>query len=169
MTNNNDKPWYENALLIAVAGSIIAIIGQLAGTIIPIMYGAPDASDFFISITPIGIDDNIEPSTGNETYGDRLASASVTVEDPHHFLRPYRFGVRLKASGEPNRATIRFSPPEIRAEETSDMYISYPHDTKSGDYLINIQATGGDGKLRNATFSLRIIQSHKIDLKVHMS
>jgi hypothetical protein len=32
-----DKPWYENALLIAIAGSIIVVIGQLAGTVIPIM------------------------------------------------------------------------------------------------------------------------------------
>lgn len=50
MDLKEQRPWYENVLLLAVAGSIIAVIGQLAGTIIPIMYGPEDISDFFIEL-----------------------------------------------------------------------------------------------------------------------
>jgi len=45
--------WYENALLLAIAGSVIAVMGQLAGTLLPIMYGPQDVSDFSINIDPI--------------------------------------------------------------------------------------------------------------------
>ncbi len=47
------RPWYENALLLAVAGSIIAVVGQLGGTVIPLKYGPTDISDFSISVSPV--------------------------------------------------------------------------------------------------------------------
>jgi len=53
MAEGASRSWYENALLLAVAGSVIAVIGQLAGTVIPIMYGPEDVSDFSIGVDPV--------------------------------------------------------------------------------------------------------------------
>ena len=47
------NPWFENALLIAAAGSIIALIGTLSSTVMPIMYGSEDISDFSIKLDHI--------------------------------------------------------------------------------------------------------------------
>jgi len=162
-------PWYENALLITAVGSIIVVIGQLAGTVIPIMYGAEDASDFSINIEPIAyIYHNLD-------YVN--ATVRVNAEDLHPFLRPYRFKIFLRVLGVPRGAQILFhDSSEIRAErftfqefpETTmfrdlpemvaggTKYVDIASNGVSGYYPIIVQGTGADGKIRNATFYLLI-------------
>jgi hypothetical protein len=136
--------WYENALLLAVAGSIIAVIGQLAGTVIPIMYGPQDASDFTINIDPIN-----HIAIVNESM---RVSVNVTADDFHPFLRPYRFKIFLRALGAPKGVRIKFDPPEIRAKGTS--YLDISSNGIFEDSSIVIQGVGADGRTRNATFYL---------------
>ena len=139
------RPWYENALLLAVAGSIIIVMGQLAGTLIPIMYGAADASDFSISINPSGI------YTYESVINSSFDMVHVTVEDTHPYLRPYRFNVFLRALDVQNGITIWFDPPEVKPTGASQMHIKF-NNYSIKEYPIVIQGMGGDGKIRNSTF-----------------
>jgi hypothetical protein len=148
MPLKEQRPWYENALLLAVAGSIIVFIGQLAGTVIPIMYGPQDMSDFSISLNPISV--LVQSSMSHAQV------INISVEDLHKHLRPYKFGVLLKALDVPAGVIIWFEPHEIRPGESSKMVILIPLNTssmKSENHII-IQAVGGDGKKRNTTFYL---------------
>jgi hypothetical protein len=146
------NPWYENALLLAIAGSIIAVIGQLAGTLIPIMYGPQDVSDFSINIDPIS-SYNILPIS-NDDFRD-VVDVHIAFEDIHPFLRPYRFKIILKMLGIPKGAYVNVPslPTEYRAGDTTVMSINC-HQNVSGYFPILIQGIGGDGRVRNATFYL---------------
>ena len=105
MAQDSAKSWYENALLITVAGSIIVVIGQLAGTIIPIMYGPADISDFVVSTESIGIElDRPYNASPDQIYG---GFAVARVDQLHPYLRPYRFNVRLQTLQSP-RDRMRF-------------------------------------------------------------
>ena len=78
--------WKENALLLTMAGSIIAVIGQLSGRFYTrIIFGPQDASDFSINIDPIS----------NMTFVNESANMSVkvTANDFHSLLRHYRFKI----------------------------------------------------------------------------
>jgi hypothetical protein len=159
MPLKEQRPWYENALLLTVAGSIIVVVGQLAGTIIPIMYGPADISDYSISAIPIYISKNLsEKETWDEYILDtRLAYADVRVDDFHSFIRPYRFGVYLKAINLPKEVLkVSFDPIEVKAGSASRMRL-YLEDTDSlFSHPIKIQGIGGDGKIRNLTIYLTI-------------
>jgi hypothetical protein len=135
--------WRENALLLTVAGSIIAFMGQLAGTVIPIMYGPQDVSDFSVNIDPI--------SSLNDSQNVHIA-----FEDVHPILRPYRFKIILKILGMPKGATISvpWLPTEYKAGD-SIMVTFKCNPNVSGYFPILIQGIGGDGRMRNATFYLR--------------
>jgi hypothetical protein len=175
--------WYENAIVIAVAGSIIVVVGQLAGTIIPIMYGAQDGSDYSISVDPVSIKDKVYfgypedfedtkktlgiqnetiifPADSSAEYIN-LGEAEIKVEDLHPFIRPYKFGVFLTSSGAPSNSTITFDPPEIKPGGVSHMTIklTWWGCLDEGDYPIIIKGLGGDGKTRTTTvfFSYRIV------------
>ncbi len=143
------NPWYESALLLALAGSIIAVVGQLAGTVIPIMYGSQDASDFTISINPISSDIiSDRPGYAYSPYSPYIID--VTAEDFNPVLRHYRFKIYLHALNAPEGVDVEFNPPEITAGNTSKMSISAAN--ISGKFEIVIQGVGADGKMRNATF-----------------
>lgn len=150
MARDGSNPWYENALLLVVAGSLIALIGQFAGTIIPIKYGAEDASDFSISVDPV----NKIVSSENGT----INVGNISVEDFHPTLRPYKFGIYLSATGGPRNATISFSPAEIKPGRSSRMNITFgSFSSGKRDYTITIQGWGGDGRKRTTTFILSCI------------
>jgi hypothetical protein len=143
------RSWYENALLLAVAGSLIAVAGQLAGTVIPIAYGPQDVSDFSVSISPISIP--IDPSM-------HVQNATVKVQDLHKYLRSYKFSVLLKSLGVTDGIKVIFLPHEIHPGEVSQMYIIFPDNIsalKDGQYEITIQGVGGNGKTRNTTLHLQ--------------
>lgn len=154
MAKDGSNSWYENALLLAVAGSIIAFMGQLAGTVIPIMYGPEDASDFSIGVNPVNF--KVYSENGTMNVGN------VSVADFHHRLRPYRFGVFLRALGAPENAKISFSPGEIRPGEVSKMAITFGSSLVYGEYPITIQGMGGDGKIRNTTFILSCMANKSV-------
>ncbi len=84
---NAKKPWYENALLITLVGSVIVLVGQLAGTIFPIMYGPYDFSDFYIAADPIAY---IIPINKYDLKGD------IYSWDSHPILRPYQSEIYLR-------------------------------------------------------------------------
>ena len=113
------RSWYENALLLAAAGSIIAVIGQLAGTVIPIMYGPQDVSDFSIDIN----DDVYQIIDVNTTSEGRDVNVGIAVEDLHQSLRPYTFKIQFKAVGPINDTTAIFDPPEIKLQRLSLIHI----------------------------------------------
>ena len=156
------RPWYENALLLAIAGSIIAVIGQLAGTVIPIMYGPADVSDFLIGVDPVEGTLLLFPE--NNAYAFDPPYWHIKVEDSHAHLRPYKFGVLLKSFLEPEGVTLTFHLPEIHPNEVSRMNFTISrsaiHSLKDGGYPITIQGAGGDGRKHNTTFFLNVIRSN---------
>ena len=143
------NPWYENALLIAVAGSIIAVIGQLSGTVIPIMFGPQDFSDFSLLVDPVYLD--------TVNFGENNAGliGEVYVRDLHSFIRPYRFEVYLKALQVPAGVKIRLVPPIQSPGGTSDIDVYWAPDV-AGEFPIIIQGVGGDGRTRNATLYISL-------------
>lgn len=179
---SEQRPWHANALLLAVAGSIIAVIGQLAGTVIPIMYGSEDISDFTMNLEPVS---RVVDSQNSTTLDGQYVTANVTIKDLHRWLRPYRFKIQFQALGSIDDSYALFDPPEIqlpgRLERWKPVKSTYKHsdqygnsrhidmspdmtgvyiNTRSksiGDYPIIIQAIGSNGKTHNSTFTLRIV------------
>ncbi len=161
MAKSSARQWSENALLVTVAGSLIVIIGQLAGTIIPIMYGPEDMSDFSIKLDHISAVVDIQNCANQSIESSHPVTTKIIVEDLHHFLRPYRFNIYFKALGSLDNTSAAFTPREInftkRLTPTELLNISIKTNlTEIGVYPIVIQGIGGDGKKRNTTFYLRI-------------
>jgi len=160
MSNGTSRPWYENALLLAVAGSIIAVIGQLAGTVIPIMYGPEDVSDFSVAVDPVEATLFLFPESN--AYAISPPVWNVRIENYHSILRPYRFGVLLKNLGTPEGMALKFHLAEIHPGDVSRMNFSLsdPSSLAEGEYPIAIQGIGGDGRTRNTTFFLYVRQDN---------
>jgi len=143
--------WFENpgkvALVVALIGGFFAIIGgslvllgQLAATIIPIMYGPDDASDFSINLDPLSSRISVEPISLPQPTGV-ATKVNVTAEDFHPTIRPYKFKINLQALGLPKNTTALFNPPDIQPGDTSTMIIL--SDLKvTGNYPIIIQGNG---------------------------
>lgn len=163
MAKSSARQWSENALLVTVAGSLIVIIGQLAGTIIPIMYGPEDISDYSISISPIAseiyLDEN-ETTEWKNVMGYRAFIANVSVDDFHKWLRPYRYNVALKISDSDlpahDKKYVEFNPPEIKPGGISKMTIALTEPEVEFYHPIKIQAVGGDGRRQNTTYYVSI-------------
>jgi hypothetical protein len=179
-----------------VAGSIIAVMGQLAGTIIPIVYGPQDISDFYIDIN-----NYFEEFNDIQAFSPGCESlySKVVVNDLHPFLRPYESKIHFKAAGSTNNITALFDPPEIKLQRRfSFLEILFPlqsvmskntypylddiltpnkskqiqcgelkpyesiltitiKNNTTGTYPITIQGIGSNGKTRNSTLYLRIL------------
>jgi hypothetical protein len=105
------KSWLENAFVLAVAGSLIAVIGTLATTVLPIMYGHEDISDFSITLDPpyhLFDVQNITNGKNNTTW------VSITLNDFHKWLRPYKFPIHFQAiSPSINDTYAYFDPQDI--------------------------------------------------------
>jgi len=154
--------WKENALLIAIAGSAIAVVGQLAGTIIPIAYGPGDVSDFLISVDPVEATLHLY-SDGN--YSIDPTFWNVGVVDFHKHLRPYKFGVLLKIFDVPEGVALVFHHAEIQPGDVSRISFKKTgpsiYSLNGGEYHpITIQGIGGDGRKRNATFVLNVVNEY---------
>jgi hypothetical protein len=150
----NARQWYENALLITIAGSIIVVVGQLAGTVIPIMYGPADISDFIVSTDPIGDEYNRPYNDSPDTI--YLGQAVIKVDEIHPHLRPYRFNVRLQTVQSPKGMNITIKYPELKPPYISYMQFDVPKSIPADEYEIIIQGLGGDGRKHNTTFYLKI-------------
>jgi hypothetical protein len=140
---------------IAIGGSVIAVVGsimgfllQLSGILMPIHFG--DYSDFSISIEPAGvaIDRAIEP-------GPISRVVNVSVLDFHHFINPYKHDVFLSPMNHSKCIDITFDPPSVHAGRKSTMLVHINHEC-FGTHYIQIQGIGGNGKIRNSTFVIRI-------------
>ena len=168
MPIKEQRQWYENALLLAVAGSMIAVIGQLAGTVIPIMYGPEDVSDFLVGADPVEATLLLFPE--DNAYAIDPPIWYVKVEDSHSHLRPYKFGVLLKAFSEPDGVDLSFRLPEIHPNEVSRMNftisdISAVFSLEEVGYPITIQGLGGDGRTHNTAFFLSVVRSNLTSYK----
>ena len=169
----NDKepgPWYENALLLAVAGSIIVVIGQLAGTLIPLMWGSEDMSDFSVNLDRTFSIVEVQPRPiPIEKNNSSAGPVNITIEDLHSILRPYRFNVNLQAFSNASDIYVSFTknPKNQKKELTQEakagetLYVGiFTNTTKPGYYPIIFQGTGSGERKRNATFYLWVI-SHE--------
>lgn len=151
MPTKEQRYWHENALLITIAGSIIVVIGQLAGTIIPIMFGPEDISDFSLSANPTYI--YINQSEEKNAYSYR--TAVINIEDFHPYLRPYRYYVYLNVIDKPSGVDWSFLNPEQgKAGETSTLSLLVSNESKIYSDPITIEGIGENGKVRNITIYL---------------
>jgi hypothetical protein len=150
MAQDATTPWYENALVIALAGSLVVLVGQLAGTIIPIMWGADDASDFSVSVNP--------PYA--QFSFDGTATAKIDLTDFHECLRPYRHTVHLSARNKPKSLDVTFDDNNKRPPLHTNLTIYAPNlSSQPFSQELDIQAIGGDGRRRNCTLILEVQQS----------
>jgi len=147
------KQWTRNALLVAVVGSTIVALGQLATT----------PSDFAISIgiNAIVFNDSATMTIskiGMPNATSYYATTKIFVDDVHSTLSPYKFNVYLRALNVPKNVEVVISPKEIKAGGFSYLVISYYPNNSTGEkfdeYPIVIEGRGGDGKIRNSTFFL---------------
>lgn len=170
--------WLENALVLAVAGSIIALIGQLAVTVIPIMYGPSDISDYSISVNPIYIETNL---SNLKISGYVLSEvAEIEIDDSHKFLRPYKYDIYLQALNLPAGWNALFTPPGVKFSD-KDFFIKLRDlllDNKTAKiskmeiwvdpakemsyHPIIIQGMGSDGKTHNTTLYISIMDKVKL-------
>lgn len=144
------SPWYETSFAIAIIGSIIAIVGQLGGTLIPIMWGPESVSDFAVYADDPAV--TLLPNQ-NQLF------TSIYVEDLHSFLRPYMHAIHLITVGQPESINIDFSKGDhLTGTNEVEMVISRKSNqtTPSGKYLVDIVGLGGDGKERNCSVLLYI-------------
>jgi hypothetical protein len=155
----SDKKWLEQPILITVAGSIIVLIGQIFGNVIPIMLGPADSSDFSISVDPPLYSISRTVDIMNETITARESKVpSIKIQNYHKYIKPYIHTIFLRVVENPKNMTIKFNPPTTDASSTPvSMEIRVPLDYPEGQYPLTIQGIGGDGKRRNTTLFIEII------------
>ncbi len=172
--------WFENTLLVAVAGSIIALIGTFASTIMPITYGPEDISDFSIKVESKSLKFDVQNITNDR---NNSAWVDIRVDDFHKWLRPYRFMIHFQALGSSiNNTYALFDPTDMILPSPFDFgkyrsplnqsgkHILMPLDmvrvhittksTDEGTFPVLIQGVGSNGKIRNATLYIKIL-SHE--------
>jgi hypothetical protein len=174
-----NRRWYQNALLLAAAGSIIALFGTFASTVIPIVSGPQDSSDFSINLDNATQRVNVQDCKN----GSGFTETNITIEDLHGWIRPYKFIIHLQALGNINDTYALFDPQDIKLPGPNlnpfhSMLVQSTHkhhskfdykppnkatvyftinSTVIGNYPILIQGIGSNGKMRNATFYLKIL------------
>jgi hypothetical protein len=141
------KEWSLTALLFTIGGSIVIIIGQLAGIMLPIMWGAQDFSDFSITLN------HSSAVFDGESSSHIPQRVDFAVTDIHHWLRPYRFNIFFRALGAINDSYAIFNPEEISflysplnlLNDTIKCNVTIQTNlTKIGVYPIVIQGIGGE-------------------------
>ncbi|RJE46829.1 hypothetical protein A7K50_12455 [Dehalobacter sp. MCB1] len=153
MPPKEQRQWYENALVLTVAGSIIVVIGQLAGTIIPIMYGPEDISDFSITANPVDI--YVKHSEQTESNLLSYANVEIKVDDFHPYLRPYRYYIYLKILNYPKGTELTtLGLQKVGVGGYSILDIAIDKDITFFDEPMEIQGIGEDGKTHNITIYL---------------
>jgi hypothetical protein len=119
------------------------------------MFGPQDSSDFSVSVYPqyIGV---IQGEGSGQDFVD------VYVEDLHPIIRPYRFGIYLRALDVPTGFEAKFpapSYPRLYPDRKYPMYFKWNTDI-AGEFPIVIQGVGGDGRKRNTTLYLSIARTN---------
>lgn len=185
------RNWYELPILITIAGSILIIVGQFATTLLPIMVGQEDSSDFYITVKPISIEVNrlyekealsigheIRESPSGDYYTfnvfdlpysniPQFSQVDVEVHNLHEIIRRYVHPIFLKVVDCPQNIIAEFDNPQgipsFRTNMTIKILSLNPNDTII-NYPLTIQGIGGNGKTRNCTFFV-IYKSYKYYLK----
>lgn len=156
MPLKEQRPWYENALLLTVAGSIIVVVGQLAGTIIPIMYGPGDISDYSISSSPAFVNRSDHKIYSESTSGGKFFVVKLGIDDIHPYLRPYRYEIYFRATNFPKEVVyVYFYPSEAKVGNTVLMSFFIEKAVElNGSPMIRVQGIGENGKIHNLTIYL---------------
>jgi tetratricopeptide (TPR) repeat protein len=150
--SGDGKRWYELPILITVLGSILLLIGNVVTNLVPIMFGAEDSSDFYITVDNIYIEPKIingskyfdymnflkdrfeESEIDDVVRGSRFTSnrewfpkevpvSTVTVHNSHEYLRRYNYPVYIKAIGAPSSLIINFDPLQDVPQFSSNMSV----------------------------------------------
>lgn len=66
------KRWYELPILVTVLGSLLLLIGNVVTNMVPIMFGAEDSSDFYITIDNVYIEPNLITEQRHLDYSNIL-------------------------------------------------------------------------------------------------
>lgn len=175
MAEKADKQWPENVLPLLITGGVIAavisVVGQIAGTMIPIVMGPEDVSDFYIKLDPAYQLIEIQPNpVPIEEMKKSSATTGITIEDLHKHLRPYKYPIFLQALGDLNNTSVLFTKDKIMTQEVhAGDHLNaffFTNISKPGYYPVTIQGIGNEGKKRNATFYLWIV-THKDKLRAN--
>lgn len=140
-------------ILVTVLGSLLLLIGNVVTNLVPIMFGAEDSSDFYITIDNVYIEPKLITEQGHldnsnilrEKFGEtekektdlrpeygfadrewlpkETPLANVTVYNRHEYLRKYDFPVYIKAIGVPSNIIITFDPPQSVPKFSSNMSV----------------------------------------------
>jgi hypothetical protein len=168
-------------LIAALAGSSMAVVGQITAALIPIWLGPSSLSDFSISMDPVYFEIGINTSEKNMIFyqpqgltpqyssfniisrkdGYHL-QGSIEIKNayswPLGWLKPYPHAVFIRAINVPKGVNVSFEYREKMLPFNTKMLLSFsnPRILTFGDYPITIQGVGGDGKIRNCTYFLQI-------------
>jgi tetratricopeptide (TPR) repeat protein len=155
-------------LYFLTGGSVLAFVGILFSTTIPIIFSS-DHGDFFISVQPTQISPTIfhaEILPNNYENWSKISKvpeypqARVNVDDIYPWIGPYnikkyKYAVFLRTDENYNTAhnlTIRFDNPDREPPFGASMYVYTTKPNESIKQLpITIQGIGGDNKIRNCT------------------
>lgn len=159
---------WDRPLMIAAIGSVIAFMGQLFGTVLPIYLG-PDISDYdlycdpvYVVFTPAHMPDLSQLSdllnTSQVPAVDRpLLNRSVVISANNlHPLQRYKHKIYLDCI-IPKGAYAKFSDDVITADQKTTLTLDISMGLllkilQSNDkYPVIIEGTGSDGKVRNCT------------------
>jgi hypothetical protein len=145
---NKNNPWIDRttittAILIPI---LLLVTTQLVNTILPIMYGPSETSDFSI---------NAEPPAGFMTIRNQTVVAEINVEDIRGRIRPYRHTVHLYSKGHKD-CNFSFYPNDLKPPFKSKMTIRPAIPRTEVNREISIFGLGGDGRKRNTSYLLEI-------------
>jgi|GEM_PF-3029890 len=173
--NKKSKTWYEVPIMVTICGSLLIIMGNVVTTLVPIMYGPVDSSDFYITVDPISVEaiqmpeDSSLPSNiftiisiapkglqqvnDSSPAGQVIHQAFAEVHDSQDGIRPYKNIVFLRVVEKPPEISIDFEHPQDEPTFKTRMFVYINRTNRSiADYPVTIQGIGGDGKRRNSTF-----------------
>jgi hypothetical protein len=140
----SEKPaWCDSKTIIQmlILPLLLLLCTQIVTTILPIMFGPTDTSDFNI---------NVEPPAGDLELNNPILKSEIIVEDLNHWLRPYSHSVHLEAI-LPTDLKAYFENNNLKPPFETTITIYPVNRSKNQKVEIMITALGGDGKRRNAT------------------
>ena len=148
----------DRPCIIALIGSFIVVVGQLAATVIPVWLG-PDISDYSLVCNPVYHEislnqtKTIEMVTGEHV--DKVAPYNLTISAIGlHPLQPYSRQIFLTIGCPPGIIPSSFNPMITVDHPTFvTLWINMTHLRSNVEmaYPITIEGIGEDGKKRNST------------------
>lgn len=164
---NGQHPWYESPFwgpfLIALIGSVIVLVGQLAATILPIYCGPNSLCDFTIGLTP-GSNDILIDNNSSSTIGVRIDAWDLAPMIYKYKIKEYKHQINIKVvSPLPEGITVVLEKTCGRLPINNTMFVTV--DGKKclpREYEITLQGVGADGLRRNCTYFLNVQERESV-------